>query len=234
MKLIPLIFVSLLVFSRVSFAQETSHYDVVNEFIRELGDTKSSRDAAMAEIAQTDKLGAAEKQQQSMIDAIRNCTRISLKLKASNSMLKNMTLVEPFDTLIPTIIAWNEQKLKLYGEISEISKVFMGGAKSGVDYATPAARMPEITAEMEYADESIFNLTPMVFATLISDKPDSKGHLSHLIITKAEKKNLVSRIDSYFGSSLSERNQNWTVSSAVVLRTYLAEKGYKYSDDVWE
>ena len=94
--------------------------------------------------------------------------------------------------------------------------------------------MPEITAEMEYADESIFKMTPLVFATLINNKPDTKNHLSHLIITKAEGKKLVDSINSRFGSSLSEKNQNWTVSSASVLKTYLAENGYKFSDDPWK
>ncbi len=110
----------------------------------------------------------------------------------------------------------------------------MGGPKPGVDYATLATRMPEITAEMEYADESIFKLTPLVFATLISDKSDSKNHLSHLIITRAERKTLVDTINRHFGSSLTEKNQDWTVSSASVLRTYLTEKSYKFSDDPWE
>lgn len=229
-----IVVVSLLVFSGASFAQETSHYDVVAEFIKELGETKSSQDTATMELAQTEKMEAAEKYQQAQAAAIRNCTRISLKLRASNYMLKSMTLMKPFETLIPTIITLNEKKLNLNNEISKISKVFMSGYKPGVDYATPAARMPEIAAEMEYTDETIFKLTPLVFATLIDNKPDSKNHLNHLIITKAESKKLVDSINNYFGSSLGEKNQNWTVSSASVLRAYLTEKGYKFSDDPWE
>ncbi len=126
MKFVQLIFVSLLVFSSASFAQETPHYDVVAEFIRELGDTKNLRDTATMELAQTDKMEAAEKNQQAHAAAIRNCTRISLKLRASNSMLKSMTLMKPFETLIPTIIAWNEQKLNLYDENKQDFKSFYG------------------------------------------------------------------------------------------------------------
>jgi hypothetical protein len=61
MKIVPLIFVSLLVFSGASFAQETPHYDVVAEFIRELGDTKNFQDTATMEMAQTKKMEAVEK-----------------------------------------------------------------------------------------------------------------------------------------------------------------------------
>ena len=226
--------VLILVFSGASFAQETLHYDVVAEFISELGNTKNLQDTATIELAQTEKLEGFEKSQQAMSNAIRNSTRAILKLRESNFILKNMKLEKPFETLLLAMISWNEQKIELWGEINKLAKVFIGGPKPGVDYQTPAARMPEITAEMEYADESIFKMTPLIFATLISDKPDTKNHLSHLIITKAEGKKLVDSISSRFGSSLSEKNQNWTVSSASVLKTYLTENGYKFSDDPWK
>lgn len=224
----------LLVFSGASLAQETPRYNVVAEFIRELGDTKNLQDTANIEQAQTEKMEWVEKTQQAMSNAIRNSTLAALKLNQSNFILKNMTLGKPFDTLLPAMIAWNEQKIMLHTEISKIAKIFIGGPKPGVDYSAPVARMPEITAGMEFANESIFKLTPLIFATLIDDKPDSKNHLSHLIITKAEGKELADSINSYFGSSLNEKNQNWTVSAASVLRTYLTKNGYKFSDDPWE
>ena len=225
---------SILVFPGSGLAQETRHYDVVTEFIRELAETKASQDIATTEFAETQKLGAAEKSTQTMAGIIRNSTRVSLKLRASNSRLSSMQLKEPYEDLIPTIARWNEEKLKLWGEMSQIAKTFLGGPKPNVDYAKLSARMPEITAMMEYADESIFRLTPMVFMLLIDPKEDSKGHLSHLIITKKEGRQLTGSINNYFGSSLDKKDQNWTVSSASVLRTYLTEKGYKYSDDPWE
>ena len=234
MKSVLLMFMSLLTLSGASFANETTPYDVVAEFIRELGDTKNSQDTAKAETAETQKLKPAEKNQQTMLDAIRNSTRISLKLQTSNSMLKSMNLKRPFETLIPTLITWNEQKLKLYAELSNTAKTFLDGPKPNVDYTKLMARMPEITAEMEYADESIFKLTPLVFALLIDNKPDGKNHVSHLVITREEGKRLIDSINSAFGSSLNQKNQNWTVGSATVLRTYLTEKGFKFSDDRWE
>src|SRR5437667_9090549 len=111
MKVVPLLFVSLLLFSAAGFAQETAHYVVVTEFIRELAETKNSQDIARTELAETKKLGFAEQSVQSMTDIIRNSTRISLKLRASNSRLRSMTLLKPHEELIPTIIRWNEEKL---------------------------------------------------------------------------------------------------------------------------
>ena len=225
--------VQLLAVSRVSSAQETLHFDVVAEFIGELGNTKNLQDTATIEVAQTEKLEEFEKSQQAMSSVVRASTRAILKLRESNFILKNMKLEKPFETLLPAMIAWNEHKIELWGEINKIAKVFIGGPKPEVDYQTAAARMPEITAEMEYADESIFEMTTLVFSTLISYKPDTKNHLIHLIITNAEGKKLVDSINTRFGSSLSQKNQNWTVSSASLLKTYLTKKGYKFSDDPW-
>lgn len=92
MKFVPLIFVSLLVFSGASFAQETPHYDVVAEFIHELGETKNSQDVATSEMAETAKLEPAEKNQHLMADSIRNGTRVKLKLRLNINKLKGMKL----------------------------------------------------------------------------------------------------------------------------------------------
>ena len=97
--------VLLLAFSGVSFAQETLHYDVVAEFISELGNTKNLQDNAKIELAQTEKLEEFEKSQQAMSNAIRNSTRAILKLRESNFMLKNMKLEKLFETLLPAMIA---------------------------------------------------------------------------------------------------------------------------------
>lgn len=234
MKCVPLIFVSLLVFSGASSAQETPHYDVVAEFIHELGETKNSQDVAMSDMAETAKLEPAEKNQQIMANAIRNSTRVSLNLRVSIQNLKGMKLNKPFETLIPYLIQFNKEKLKLHSELIKIAKVFIGGPKPNIDYSKFSARMPEITAEMENADKAIFKSTPLIFALLIDQKPDSQNHVSHLIITKEQGGKLIGSLNSWFGASMDDKNQNWTVSSASVLRTYFTEKGYKYSDDPWE
>jgi hypothetical protein len=80
---------------------------------------------------------------------------------------------------------------------------------------------------------SIFDATPLVFAVLIDMKPDSKGHANHLIITKAERAKLIADLNRDFGTKLNQKTQDWTVSSASVLRAYLL-KDYKCSDDHWD
>jgi len=234
MKIASILFASLLVFSGSSFAKETPHYEVVQEFVRELADAKQGQDVAAADMVEVKKIEGAEKNQEMMLSLIRNSTRIKLKIRTNIAALKNMSLNKPDNGLIPAIIFWNEKKLKLWDEMGNTAKAFIGGVKPNVDYSKLTARSPEITAELEYADESLFNLISLVFMTLIDHKPDSKNHLSHLIITKEQGDNLVNTLNIYFGASLDEKNQNWTITTASVLRSYLSEKGYKYADEPWE
>ena len=71
----------------------------------------------------------------------------------------------------------------------------------------------------------------MVFALLIADKPDNEGHMSRLRITRGERDELLRHLQLEFGAKMDSANQNYTVSSATVLRNYLSKKGYKCSDD---
>jgi hypothetical protein len=73
----------------------------------------------------------------------------------------------------------------------------------------------------------------LVFATFIDEKPDSKNHASHLIITKAERAQLLKDLTTDFGSKLDQKGQNYTVGAASVLKAYLL-KDFKASDDPWE
>ena len=64
-------------------------------------------------------------------------------------------------------------------------------------------------------------------------KEDSNGHASHLIITKEEKARLISKLDDSFGAKLDQKDQNYTVSAASVLKGYL-NKDFKCSDEPWD
>lgn len=106
----------------------------------------------------------------------------------------------------------------------------LAGPKPNIDYAAISAELPKITAEIEYVDHSLFQATPLIFATLIDSVPDAENHMSKLIITKAQRKKLVDDLNSYFGKKMDTDQQNWIVSSASVLKAYL-RKDYTASDE---
>jgi hypothetical protein len=146
-------------------------------------------------------------------------------------MLRGFTFKKPFDDLIRDITGFYEQKILLYQQMGDICSSLIAGPQPNVDYAKVAAEAPKITARLSFIDHSLFQATPFIFATLISETPDSHNQMSHLNITKAERDKLVHSIDSYFGKKLNKANQNYTVSAAWVLKEYLTTKGYKCSDE---
>ena len=222
MLLLPLCFISA---ADAKAKEDTPHYDVVAEYIRSLGAIHRIQQIASKEF-EDDKDDPTKK----LMDGIRSSTRFKLELSSSIGMLKRMTLKKPFEELIPNTISAYKTKMELHEELIKTSQRFLDGPKPGVDYSKMAAIMPEITATMEYIDESIFQSMVLVFALLIDQKPDNEGHMSHLNITKAQRQKLIDNINGLFGESLDKKNQNRTVSSASLLKAYLL-KDYKCIDE---
>jgi hypothetical protein len=54
--------------------------------------------------------------------------------------------------------------------------------------------------------------------------------LSRLVISASERRDMIARIYSGFGSKLDQPDQNYTVSAAWVLRSFLL-RDYKASDE---
>lgn len=204
---------------------ETSHLAFVKEFVRELSAVEIIRSKGEEDLKKDPN--------STFSNMIHSATLFKLELGSQMRMLNTMSLSEPFDTLIPGLMSFYGEKIKLWDRMSEIGGNFIGGPKTGVDYQKLAAEVPELRAKLEFMDQSIFQATPMVFATLIDTKEDSKHHASHLIITKAERAELIDYIDSAFGKKLDQKEPNYTVASAKVLKDAL-KKDFKCSDDPWE
>lgn len=217
-----LMFLSLFVIAGTSYAQETSHLAFVTEYVRELGAIESIRTTAEQET----------KSKVTMLDGIRNSTRVQLELRSQIEILSGMHLNPPIEDLIGIIIGIYKEKIELHQQLIDIASEFTAGPKPNMDYGKLSAQLPKITASLEYLDNTLFKATPLVFSTLIDLKADSQGHASHLVITKAERHKLIDEINNLFGSKLDKKTQNYIVSSASVLRAYL-KKDFKNSDDPW-
>lgn len=228
-KLTALCIILLLAFVGESYAQETRRYDVVAEYIREFSATEDARTLAYNEL----KGVASGDNAALMMTAIRSSARMSLELKTSIGVLKKMKLKKPFETLIPNTIGFYSQKIALYDDMSTVAKFMLAGLmgvhKPGVDYSPYVTKMPEINAKLEYIDKALFESTPLIFAVLIDQKPDSENHLSHLLITKVQRQELVDKINKSFGEKLDKGSPSNVINSAAIIRSYLLK--FKCSDD---
>lgn len=207
---------------------ETSHLAFVTQYVRELAAIENIRSSAEQELKEGQGTPG-----EVFSNGIHASTLIQLELRFQINTLKGMHLNQPFDQLIPNLTVFYERKIALHQRLIDIGSAFLAGPKPGVDYGKLAAEMPKIRAELEYIDHSQFDSTPLIFATLIDQKPDSKNHVSHLIITKAERAKLIDDLTGDFGAKLDQKDQNFTVSAASVLKVYFL-KDYKCSDDPWE
>lgn len=205
---------------------ETPHLAFVTEYIRELAAIEDIRVYSERQLAEG-------KKDEVFSTGIYISTRVQLELRSDVKMLNGMYLKDPFDSLIPGIAAFYEQKIELHQRLIDNESAFLAGPKPGIDYAKLAAEMPKIRATLDDIDHTLFQAAPTIFATLIDPKPDSKNHTSHLIVTKAERKKLIEDLDQRFGGKLDQKDQNYTVGAASVLKAYFL-KDFKCSDEPWE
>jgi hypothetical protein len=205
---------------------ETPHLEFVTEFVRELAAMENIRASGEEELKKSTGNAVYS-------IMIHSGTRSQLELRTEIAQLQEMRLEPPYDELIPMLVGYYKRKVELYQRLIDISSAMLAGPKPGVDYGKLAADVPKIRALFDFIDESVFKITPLVFATLIDTKPDSKNHTSHLIITKAERDRVIETLNDSFGVKLDEKNPNYLVGSASVLRSYL-RKDWKCSDEPWE
>jgi hypothetical protein len=206
---------------------ETPHLVFVTEYIRELAAIENIRVLAEQEQKQS-------KESEAVANGTHFSTLMQLELRTQIRILKGMHLNgDPFDQLIPSLTESYEREIELHQKMIDIESEFIGGEKPGVDYGKLAAELPKIRAEMEYIEQAVFQATPAIFYTLVDPRPDGKNHVSHLVITKAERDKLVNDLATDFGSKLDKKDQNYEVSAAQVLMTGLSAN-YKCSDEPWE
>jgi hypothetical protein len=205
---------------------ETSHLAFVQEVVREL--------AAVEEIRSRGEQELKDDPNSTFANMIHSGTLFKLELGSQVRTLERMRLDHPYDTIIPNLIGFYRAKIQVWQEMSEIGGQFIGGPKPGVDYQKLEAKVPELRARLDYIDQSIFESGPLVFSTLINLKrTNSKGQADHLLVTNDERKDLIDTINTDFGTKVDDKNQNYIVSTAAIIKSYLL-KDFKSSDEPWD
>ena len=206
---------------------ETPHLRFVTEFIRELAEIQDIRD-------DFDRQMDPAKAPNALSVSSYSFTRMTLALKSQTGILEGMRLDKPYDFLIPSITELYGEKIRLFQRLLEIDRTMLRGPKSGVDYSKLVSEMPELRAKIDDADNTLFKASPAVFMTLIDPRADSHDHVSHLVITKAERTSLLEYISISFGERLNQKDQPYGIGIAAILRDALLSKGYKCSDEPWD
>ena len=149
---------------------------------------------------------------------------MQLELRTQVGILRGMRLAPPFETLIPALIKFYEHKIELYQKLIDISSAFLRGPRPGVDYGKLAVEVQQVRAELDYTDNALVEAVPLIFQTLVDSRVDSQNHASHLLITGAERAQLIKAIDSDFGSKLDGKDRSYQVGAAAVLKAGLLKE----------
>ncbi len=206
-------------------ADTTRPFDFVQGYLHELGALEEIR--IQAEKDQTTS-------PTDMMSCIRNTEAWNLELGAAvNSFNRTHLHTDTGADDSPRFLAdLYEQKRLAFVELGSICSKLATGPKTGVDYDSLVTQAPKLTARINYIDKSLFQASVMVFFTLISQKPDSAGHLSHLNITREERDRLMSYLKIEFGERLSMTGQVYAVQTAQIFSEKLAE--YKCVDESFD
>jgi hypothetical protein len=206
---------------------ETPHLRFVKEYVRELIEDEGLKSTGEKELSE------AKAPNEQFSTGIYVSKSTQLELRSQIAMLKSMRLTDPFDTLIPSLIGFYQHQIDLHQQLINISSKFLAGPKEGVDYQALAAKVPEIRAELDDSRKAVFEAAALVFMTLIDEKPDSQGRVSHLLITKAEKADLQDQLEILLKDEPEKGDHDYYVSAAMVLRAGL-QKGHKCADEPWD
>ena len=204
-------------------AQETSRAGFVSEYIRELGVNQHTRIIGNLELTPP----SVDNNQ--LTGIIQNSTRIQSDLRAQIQLLQGIHLKPPFDTLPSKIVQLYTDKVELHQRLIDATALH-AEAKVSVGFASSSSDITKITVSLENIDRSLFETTPLVFATLVARAPDDKnGRVGRLNITKAERQVLLRSIATGFGKTMEQNNRDFILRSALLLRDSLLK--YKGSDE---
>ncbi len=210
------VMLSIIVFRSAALANDTRPIVFIMELVRDLGTVSEIRDRAGDEIEkdQGDPVSM-------MQDCIRNSSALVLERKFQIQELQQVHLSEPFSFLAPSIVdLWNES-LSLDERMVELCKTVFKGTEAVKEIQSAAGEIPEISAKMDYIDKAFFEAMPAAILTLVSQTPDSKGHMSLLVISNAEKNDLIREIELTFGDKLKVKNPKYLIAAVVLLRHFL-------------
>jgi len=126
----------------------------------------------------------------------------------------------------------HNQRMATVQELIQMSKALLSGPEAGVNYGAMTAHAPELTAQMEQIDKTMFTMSQALFFALVDEgRVEADGNLHHLILNKKDRADMVRTIDTAFGQSLDDKNATSVVSAAWAIKYGLTRPIYKAADE---
>jgi hypothetical protein len=205
--------------------EKSARIALVREFIREMEALYRLQETAKKEFAED---GSAEGK---LTTSVRVGTRTLFEMRESISRLDMIGLDTRWGEFRDLLKSFHDQRMAAVQEMNQMSKAMLSGPAPGVNYGAMTARAPELTAQVEQIDKSMFTMSQALFFALVDEgRVDADGKLHHLILNKKERADIVRTIDTDFGPSLDDKNATSVVSAAWAIKYGLTTPNYKAAD----
>jgi hypothetical protein len=213
-----------------SFNDINPRIQLASEFVRELEVLYQLQETGKKELAEDNSSPASSSAK--LITGIRVGTRTVLEMNQSIHRLDGIAVDGQWADFRDLLKKSDSERIRIFQEMNQMAKLLMSGPKPGVDYGAMAAHSPELTAQLEQVDKSMFTMAQAMFFALVDDKrlgPDGKLH--HLLLTKKDRANMIQLIDDVWGQTLEDKNSSNIVSAARLIKYGLTRPNYKSADE---
>jgi hypothetical protein len=212
--------------SQTSINEKNGRVQLASEFVRELEVIYRLQETGEKELAE-DNSGSGK-----LITGIRVGARTMIEMNESIGRLDGIAVDGRWAEFRDVLKELDSERIRIFREMNQMAKAMMSGPKPGVDYGAMAAHAPELTAELEQVDKSMFDMAKAMFFAVVDDQrlgPD--GKLYHLLLTKKDRADMIQLIDNVFGSELEEKNPAYIVGAAWAIKFGLTRPNYKSADE---
>ena len=212
--------------SSPGITEKTARIALVREFIREIEVLYQLQETAKKEFAEDSSTTGK------LTTSIRVGTRTLFEMRENNSRLDTIRLDSRWGQFRDLLKSFHDQRMADVQELNQMSKAMLSGPAPGVNYGAMTARAPELTAQVEQIDKSMFSISQPLFLSLVDDgRVDADGNLHHLILNKKDRADIVHTIDTAFGQIQDDKNANNIVSAAWAIKYGLTRPNYKAADE---
>src|SRR5262249_26459380 len=137
--------------------------ELVSEFVRELDVLYSLQETAKKELAEDNS------SQGTLVTSIRVGSRTVFDMNDSINRLDQISVEGPWAEVRDLLKQSHEQRILLVQEMIQMSKAFLEGPKPGVNYGAITGRAPELTAQIEHLDKTMFTMAKALFFGLVDE-----------------------------------------------------------------
>jgi hypothetical protein len=206
--------------------QKAARIALVQEFVREMEVLYGLQETAKREFAEDSSPPGK------ITTSIRVGTRTLFEMQESVNRLQMISLDGRWGEFRDFLKSFHNERMTAVQEMNQMSKAMLSGPEPGVNYGAMTARAPELTAQVEQIDKSMFKISqPLFFALVDEARVGPDGNLHHLILNKKERAEMVHTIDVVFGRSLDDKNATSIVNSAWAIKYGLTRPIYKAADE---